>query len=104
MMRADGSFTNRGMATAAVLTALVLGLWFNQSRGLKKVATDTHSALCTFRADIQNRHDATVKYLLDHPRGLTTKKGDVVITAAQFKQSLKTQESTLNALRRLGDC
>ena len=69
---------------------------------LRQVATDTHSSLCALKIDLQRRYDDGVKYLNDHPNGLTS-HGEVVITAAQIQQSLDGQASTLRALHTL-DC
>ena len=69
---------------------------------LKAVAIQTHNSFCAFKLDIQHRHEDGVRYLKDHPTGVTA-HGEVIITAAQIKQSLDFQESTLGSLQGL-DC
>ena len=97
----DAVGRQRWLATAGVLVALVGGLWFNQNRGLKSLANDTHAALCTLKTDIERRHDAGVEYLLDHPRGLVSSKGEVVISRQLLKQSIDAQQATLDSLAEL---
>lgn len=101
MFSPTGTPTRRFVATIGVLIAIVGGLWFNQDRGLKAVATTTHDALCALRADIQQRHDDGAKYLKSHPRGLIGNSGKALISAAQIRDSLRNQESTLDALEPL---
>lgn len=93
----------RSWATIAVILAIVFGLWFNQARGLKKVANDTHTSLCALKNDIQTRHEAGVNYLLDHPRGLVSSRGEVIISRPLLKQSLDAQQATIDSLDSL-DC
>lgn len=101
MIGEDGRPTQRWLATCGVLLALVGGLWFNQNRGLKGLANDTHAALCAFKQDVERRYDAGVEYLLDHPRGLVSSKGEVILGRATLKNSLDAQQATLDALAEL---
>ena len=85
-----------------ILLAIIGGLWFNQNRGLKAVATETHGALCAFKLNLSERHRDGVRYLRDHPNGITA-HGEVIISAAQVQKSLDGQAATLSSLREL-DC
>lgn len=98
MILPNGKPTRRWIATVVVILAIVAGLWFNQDRGLKRVARETHTSLCALRQDIQRRHEAGVEYLKEHPRGLVGDAGTILISAAQIRDSLRNQESTLDAL------
>lgn len=69
---------------------------------LRDVATETHGALCALKLDLQARHDNGVKYLEDHPSGVTA-HGEIVIPAAQIQKSLDAQAATLKSLDSL-DC
>lgn len=100
-MIVSGTTTQRWLATTAILVAIVAGLWFNQARGLKAVATETHTALCALKADLEHRHEAGLQYLVEHPQGVVTRSGDVVISAALLRQSLDAQQATLDALSAL---
>jgi hypothetical protein len=64
---------------------------------LEGVATETHDALCAFKTDLQKRYAAGTKFLKENPEGIPG------ISAAQIKQSLSNQESTLDSLEPL-DC
>jgi hypothetical protein len=61
---------------------------------LQAVATETHSALCTFKADLQARFENTKEYLAKHPG----KEPIPGITRADLRRSLDAQRSTLDAL------
>lgn len=100
--------------TAAIVGAVVFALtvmgfmvWQSYRVGenaqqLRAVAAETHESLCALKLDIKTRYDSGVKYLKDHPRGLTA-HGEVAIPAAQIQQSLDNQNATLKALEGL-DC
>jgi hypothetical protein len=66
---------------------------------LEEVATETHAALCTFKADLQRRADDTRAYLQKHP-GVEPIPG---ITRADLRRSLNAQRDTLESLVVL-DC
>lgn len=59
------------------------------------IATQTHSALCTLRADLQHRIDDANKFLVDHPNGIPG------ISAQEIKNSINNEEQTVNALAPL---
>ena len=66
---------------------------------LEQVATETHTALCTFKADLERRYESTVKYLHRH-EGPEPIPG---ITRGTLRRSLQSQKATLDALDVL-DC
>jgi cytochrome c-type biogenesis protein CcmH/NrfG len=68
-----------------------------QAKALEKVATETHDSLCALKSDLQKRYVAGTKFLKENPKGIPG------ISAAQIKQSLSNQESTLLSLEPL-DC
>lgn len=74
----------------------------SNARQLHEVATETHGALCAYKADLNNRHSTGEQYLKDHQNGVVS-HGEVLITAAQIKQSLASQASALDSLSAL-DC
>lgn len=81
------------------VTFTLVGVWV-----MVRVASDSreaHSALCTFKADLDQRYDNGVKYLKDHPEGLVTHNGEVLLTASQIKQSLDNEKSSLDSLNGL---
>jgi hypothetical protein len=57
----------------------------------------TNSALCTFRADVQQRAQNTEKFLAEHPQGIPG------IPVGTLRQSLDGQRRTVKALSDL-DC
>lgn len=59
---------------------------------LAQTTERTNAALCTFRADVRQRADATTKFLLDHPKGIPG------IPPATLKQGLVGQRRTVAAL------
>jgi hypothetical protein len=62
---------------------------------LARVATQTIGALCTFRADLQQRYDDGVEFLQDNPDGIPG------FSAAAIRQSLNNQQRTLTSLAGL---
>lgn len=62
---------------------------------LALIATQTHTALCTFRDDLQKRYDEGVKFLKDHPNGIPG------ISAEEIQNSLKNEKTTLDSLSSL---
>ena len=74
-----------GVGTFGVITLL------GQVSQLRTVGT----AVCSLRHDLQTRHDAGVRYLVAHPRGVAG------ISAATIEQSLQNEQSTLNSLKPL---
>lgn len=95
----------RYFVTIGLLVVLIGAVWWNQNRGLKAVARETHGALCALQNDIQLRRDASVEYLEENPRGVVSPvTGAVIISAAQIRQGIANQESTLKALASELDC
>jgi hypothetical protein len=89
----------RKIATAAVFLAIIAGLWWNQDRGLKAVATETHAALCTFKEDLEGRQEASKKYVLDVTEG--RRQPIAGITLAEIRVTNKNRQNTLDALASL---
>jgi hypothetical protein len=62
---------------------------------LARVADQTLSALCTFRADLQQRYDDGVQFLEDNPDGIPG------FSAAAIRHALSNQRRTLTSLAGL---
>lgn len=102
------SWVTAGICFLVVFAVSVMGVMVWQtyrltdsSSRLRAVATETHSALCALQLDIQQRHDAGEEYLRANPKGLVGDSGRILISAAQIRDSLANQESTLAALKSL---
>lgn len=86
----------------SVMAALV---WFaavqsGQRSDLADVAVETHTALCSLRADLQVRYDANARLLKEHP-GDPVRAYNLVIPRATLKSSVASQKATLDALGSL---
>jgi len=83
---------------AAVLFVTACLLFFMSAansrteKRLEQVALETHTALCTFVADLQTRHDVGQEFLKKHPQGIEG------ISRADIRRSLEAQRATLRAL------
>ena len=83
---------------AAIIILSAALLFFNSAsnaatqKRLEEVAFETHSALCTFVADLERRHADGQKFLERHPQGIEG------ITREDIKRSLEGQRSTLQSL------
>lgn len=88
----------RRVLHVATMIAILGAFWWNQERGLKAVATETHSALCSFKKDLAIRHANGEKYLEEI-------KGPMIfgIPRDVIEQSVKNQKATLDSLKGL-DC
>lgn len=94
----------RRIVQIALVLSMFVALWWNQEAGLKAVATETHGALCTLKADIRIRRDTAKVYLKEHPRGVVSPATNaVIITPAEIQRGIDNQNSTLRALSDL-DC
>lgn len=91
----------RRLLQAAVVLALFGALWWNQERGIQSLASESHSALCAFKRDIEQRRDRSVEYLEEHPRGLVSSSGEVILSRLEIQRSIDAQNSTLAALDEL---
>lgn len=60
-------------------------------------AINTKVALCTFRADLEQRVDSSQRYLDEHPEGVVS----LGITAAQIRLTIRNQRLTLESLATL---
>jgi purine nucleoside permease len=86
----------------SVLSLSAVTFWqasrIGQNQGeLRQVATETHSALCALKLDIQIRKDALVKIIRDNPEGI------LGIDRKALDQALENYRRTLAALSIL-DC
>lgn len=88
-----------GLAFIVVFAISVMGilLWQaysigQQAQKVEQLAVTTHGALCTFREDLQRRHDNAVDFLEDNPGGFGG------ITASTLQTSIDNQKATLDAL------
>lgn len=85
-----------------VLYAVVIGLtvlaWFDsaaKSNNLKRETQRTNQALCTFRADLEQRVRSSEKFLAEHPKGIPG------IPIATIRNSLDNQRRTIDSLNSL---
>lgn len=81
-----------------IVFAVVAGVWVdsgNKADALERTTDQTTAALCTFRADVKSRADATAAYLEAHPEGFPG------VTPEQLRQGLDGQRRTVKALRKL---
>lgn len=74
---------------------LAVGFMLFTTLSIRSTAEENQAALCSLRHDLELRHDAGVQFLEDNPNGIPG------ISAAQIRQSLDNQESTLRALSGL---
>lgn len=88
---------------AFVVSMTALMLWQAYRLGgtaseVRTIAVQTHDSICALRADIQHRHDTTVKYLADHQDPYI-----LGVPRETFEKGVRDQEATLEALNSL-DC
>ena len=78
------------------LVAILSAFWWNQDRGLKAVAHQTHEALCSFKKDLEVRRDHSARYLIDI-------KGEFIfgIPREVVETSVANQTATLESLEPL---
>lgn len=88
-----------GLAFIVVFAITVMGimLWQafrmgQQAEKVEHVAVSTHRALCTFRDDVQRRHDNAEEFLKENPGGFSG------IPASTLQASIDAQKATLDAL------
>jgi len=80
------------MLSMQVVLVVVVGVlaWY---------AINTNSSLCSFKADLQERHDSTAAFLHSIETGARQLPDGFVL--ADLKQTLAAREATLRALRNL---
>jgi hypothetical protein len=66
----------------------------NRYDNLAKQGAEAHSAICTFRADLQRRVDETRTFLKEHPSGFE----QLGLTASALRVTLINQEKTVRTL------
>jgi uncharacterized protein HemX len=91
------------MATVALYVALAaIGAYFYhtdqvQERALARTASETATALCTLRRDLEDRVANTREFLRENPEGTPG------LPAQFIKTSIENQQRTIDALGNL-DC
>lgn len=81
----------------AVAVAIVL-VWRDASskrQDLARQATNTGAALCTLRGDLEQRVEASQRFLREHPKGIPG------INAATIQSGIVNQQRTVDALSGL---
>lgn len=86
------------LAAAAFVLSLVLllavgGITVFVVAGKSSEGTETHEAICALIGDLEERTDASKKFLAEHPEGIPG-----LASAAQIRESLHNQERTRDAL------
>lgn len=84
----------RGIALWVVVFSFATGYAINDVNAL---ATHTEDALCTFREDLQNRHDQGVQFIKDNP----VAEPIPGLTRATLITNLRNQQKTLDSLSGL---
>jgi hypothetical protein len=69
----------------------------NQSVELRRVAVETHAALCAFKLGLQDRVASAEEFLIENPEGIPG------ISRQDIQRSIDAQKSTLLSLDEL-DC
>ena len=88
--------------TKALLVDIVLGLMIAAlALAFTLISLQTHTALCTFRADLEKRVEATEKFLHDNPHLTSLRFGSAVVTRGQLLVQARTQRATLKSLDEL---
>lgn len=100
------SFRTLTRWTVALFISVVLvtgiGFWdaYDRRQALTRVAFETHTALCTFTADLEVRYKSGLAYLKENP-GPEPIPG---ITRETLQNSVDNQKRTLDALAGSLDC
>lgn len=91
--------SHRLAAKTIIFIVLLAALYWNQERGVRHLAEETHATLCAFKTDLQVRHDAGKDYVA------AVESGERLIiptfTLADLKRSLASQSATLRSLSDL---
>lgn len=98
-----------GLCFIVVFAISVMGLmfWFalqssHQAGDIQGIATETHTALCAFKQDLEVRHAANLQILREHPEDPVS-VFNLVIPRATLRSSVDSQKQTLDSLVSL-DC
>jgi hypothetical protein len=83
------------LLAVGVLLALGGALYVNQAN--ERLATNTHKAICTLRADLVERRDGGIRFLASHPHGA------LGFTAAELAKNIDSQTRTIKSLS-VADC
>lgn len=82
----------------ALVTAGLVALAIAYAHVIAQVSTDQQAntqALCTFRADLVHRVNASEAFLLTHPHGISG------ISASEIRTSVSAEQRTVRALHAL---
>lgn len=95
------SNNNNASNTLAIWFAAALFFVASLSAGLYagvriSRGNEAHAAICALEHDVQVRHDASVKFLANHPKGIPG------IPVGVIKTSLANQAATIKALKKSG--
>lgn len=88
-------------AVAFLLVAVIIGTvvfsWdaVRREREIRRVANQSHKALCAFKDDLQQRVSSGNAYLRTHPQGIAG------VTASEIRVSIFMEERTLHTLKAL---
>lgn len=74
------------------IVAVTAFAYYRTEARVSDVATETHTALCTFKADLERRYEDGRQFLNENPDGIPG------ITTEDIQRSLANQKSTLDAL------
>lgn len=86
------------IVVVAFLVLAVLGFYINENRTLAREGRDAKKALCSFRADLQGRHDQTQIFLDEHEGEDPIHAFGLTLPRAQLESQVKTQQATLDSL------
>lgn len=78
------------VAYLVLVAAMLFGIY-----RVETIANRTNASLCSFKADLERRVEATREFLLRNPEGIPG------ISRAEFERSLASQESTIASLGSL---
>jgi hypothetical protein len=91
--------SRRTLMWVVLLLAVIFALWFNQDRGLKAVAAETHAALCALKNDLAGRKARSEEFLADVHAGRRPRIEG--ISDNDLRRSIDNQQDTLDVLSEL---
>ncbi len=81
-----------GTAVSFVVAALLVGLVFREQNRQSREGVIAKTALCAFKADLQERIDGSLSFLARHPHGFAG------VDVAAVRVSIANQQATLRSL------
>lgn len=85
-----------------IVAGLVTSINFVQLRNQAEEGRQAHDTQCAIREDIRKRRADAVQFLKEHPNGIVTNDGSVLISAEQIQNGIKNNESTLASMVEAG--